>query len=93
MKNRTSSPEPWRDIFSSDKPRMIDPNQTNPRPAHAGGALVAPVTHRSLQPTPEAAKSRVARLRRKQRLLIKKKKRASLLKLTMLPPAPDPLSP
>jgi hypothetical protein len=72
---------------------MIDPNQINPRPAHAGGAFVAPVTHRSLQPTPEAEKSRVARLRRKQRLLIKNKKRASLLKLATLPPAPDPLAP
>jgi hypothetical protein len=72
---------------------MIDPNQTNPRPAHAGGAFVAPVAHRSLQPTPEAAKSRIARLRRKQRLLLKNKKRASLLKLATLPPAPDPLAP
>jgi len=33
--------------------------------------------NRSLQPTPEAAKSRVTRLRRKQRLLLKKSKRAS----------------
>jgi hypothetical protein len=83
---------------------MIDPSQTNaqlstadrllaPRRAHAGGASVAPSIHRSLQPTPEAAKSRVARLRRKQRLLIKKKKRALLLNLNRVPPAPDPLSP
>jgi len=32
---------------------------------------------RSLQPTPEAAKSRATRLRRKQRILLKKSKRAS----------------
>jgi hypothetical protein len=31
----------------------------------------------SLQPTPEAAKSRVTRLRRKRRILIQKSKRAS----------------
>jgi hypothetical protein len=31
----------------------------------------------SLQPTPEAAKSRVTRLRRKQRILIQESKRAS----------------
>jgi hypothetical protein len=31
----------------------------------------------SLQPTPEAAKSRVTRLRRRQRILIQKSKRAS----------------
>jgi hypothetical protein len=30
----------------------------------------------SLQPTPEAAKSRITRLRRKQRMLLKKSKRA-----------------
>jgi hypothetical protein len=30
----------------------------------------------SLQPTPEAAKSRVTRLRRKQRMLLKKSKRS-----------------
>lgn len=32
--------------------------------------------NRSLQPTPEAAKSRVTRLRRKQRILMQKSKRA-----------------
>ena len=31
----------------------------------------------SLQPTPEAAKSRISRLRRKKRILIQKSKRAS----------------
>jgi len=31
----------------------------------------------SLQPTPEAAKSRVTRLRRKRRILLQKSKRAS----------------
>jgi hypothetical protein len=31
----------------------------------------------SLQPTPEAAKSRITRLRRKQRILLRKSKRAS----------------
>jgi crotonobetainyl-CoA:carnitine CoA-transferase CaiB-like acyl-CoA transferase len=48
---------------------------------------------RSLQPTPEAAKSRLARLRRKQRMLIRKSKRVALARSTSLPPAPDPLSP
>jgi hypothetical protein len=82
---------------------MIDPSEktpqppTNgadePRPAQAGGKLAAPGALRSLQPTPEANKSRVARLRRKQRLLIKRRKSESLLNLTALPPAPDPLAP
>lgn len=42
----------------------------------------------SLQPTPEAAKSRVTRLRQKQRLLQKSKRPPALQ-----PPARDPLSP
>lgn len=45
----------------------------------------------SLQPTPEAAKTRAARLRRKQRLLLQRAKRGS--QLSGLPPAPDPLAP
>lgn len=45
---------------------------------------------RSLQPTPEAAQSRLARLRRKQRMLIQKSKRAALTRSTAIPPAPDP---
>ena len=83
---------------------MIDPSETTPqpstrnnaaepRPAQAGGKLAAPGVQRSLQPTPEANKSRVARLRRKQRLLLRKRKSESLLSLTALPPAPDPLAP
>jgi hypothetical protein len=46
-----------------------------------------------LQPTPEAAKTRAARLRRKQRLLLQKAKRAPDSQLGGLPPAPDALAP
>lgn len=45
----------------------------------------------SLQPTPEAAKSRVNRLRKK-RLLIQRSKRGQLSQQT-IPPARDPLAP
>lgn len=45
----------------------------------------------SLQPTPEAAKSRVNRLRKK-RLLIQRSKRAQLSQQT-IPSARDPLAP
>lgn len=47
----------------------------------------------SLQPTPEAAKTRAARLRRKQRLLLQKAKRPPGSQLSAIPPAPDPLAP
>ena len=47
----------------------------------------------SLQPTPEAAKTRAARLRRKQRLLLQKAKRTPGSQLSAIPPAPDPLAP
>lgn len=47
----------------------------------------------SLQPTPEAAKTRAARLRRKQRLLLQKTKRPPGSQLNAIPPAPDPLPP
>lgn len=47
----------------------------------------------SLQPTPEAAKTRTARLRRKQRLLLQKAKRGPGSQLSAIPPAPDPLAP
>jgi len=47
----------------------------------------------SLQPTPEAAKTRAARLRRKQRLLLQKAKRGHGSQLSAIPPAPDPLAP
>ena len=57
-----------------------------PVPAH----VRAP---QSLQPTPEAAKTRAARLRRKQRLLLQKAKRAPGSQLSSIPPAPDPLAP
>jgi hypothetical protein len=46
---------------------------------------------KSLQPTPEAAKTRVNRLRKK-RLLIQRSKR-SLSSQQTLPPARDPLAP
>jgi len=49
--------------------------------------------HQSLQPTPEAAKGRLGRLRRKQRMLSQESKRASLNQLGAIPVAPDPLSP
>ena len=52
-----------------------------------------PKPPRSLQPTPEAAKTRLARLRRKQRMLIQKTKRAAMARSTQIPPASDPLSP
>jgi hypothetical protein len=47
----------------------------------------------SMQPTSEAGKTRVARLRRKQRLLLQKAKREALSQITAIPPAPDPLTP
>ena len=47
----------------------------------------------SLQPTPEAAKTRAARLRRKQRLLMQNAKRPPGSQLSAIPPAPDPLAP
>jgi hypothetical protein len=47
----------------------------------------------SLQPTPEAAQTRAARLRRKQRLLLQKAKRTPGSQLNAIPPAPDPLAP
>jgi hypothetical protein len=61
-------------------------------------ARIRPVpTHvrapQSLQPTPEAAKTRAARLRRKQRLLLQKAKRGPGSQLSGRPPAPDPLAP
>jgi hypothetical protein len=46
---------------------------------------------KSLQPTPEAAKTRVSRLRKK-RLLIQRSKRTPLSQQTM-PPGRDPLAP
>jgi hypothetical protein len=45
---------------------------------------------RSLQPTPEAAKSRLARLRRKQLMLRLDRKHATLGQQTGIRPAPDP---
>jgi hypothetical protein len=47
----------------------------------------------SLQPTPEAAKTRAARLRRKQRLLLQDARRLAAAPSSTLPPAPDPLAP
>jgi hypothetical protein len=52
-----------------------------------------PKPARSLQPTPEAAKTRLARLRRKQRMLIHKSKHGARDRSTSIPPAPDPLAP
>ena len=47
----------------------------------------------SLQPTPEAGKTRAARLRRKQRLILRQAKRALGSQAGGLPPASDPLAP
>ena len=46
----------------------------------------------SLQPTPEAAKSRIARIRRKRRQLILHS-RSVAREMDRLPPAPDPMAP
>jgi len=48
---------------------------------------------RSLQPTPEAAKSRLARLRRKQLMQRRDLRPAMLVPPKAIPPAPDPLGP
>jgi hypothetical protein len=48
---------------------------------------------RSLQPTPEAAKSRLARLRRKQLVLRLDLKRRFLAQQNAIPPARDPMAP
>ena len=47
----------------------------------------------SLQPTPEAAKSRLAQRRRKQLMVQLDLKRAMLAQQDTVPPAPDPLGP
>jgi hypothetical protein len=47
---------------------------------------------KSLQPTPEAAKSRLARLRRRQRLLLHDRKLAKIAKQLALSSSPGPLS-
>jgi hypothetical protein len=57
-----------------------------PVPAHVRAA-------QSLQPTPEAGKTRVARLRRKHRILLQKAKQSFASQLNAPPPAPDPLAP
>lgn len=77
---------------------------TLPGPEEVNSALIARLARlrpvppfvrppQSLQPTPEAAKTRTARLRRKQRLLLQKAKRAPGSQLSAIPPAPDPLAP
>jgi hypothetical protein len=48
---------------------------------------------RSLQPTPEAAKSRLARLRRKQLMQRRDLRHETLVQPKAIPPAPDPLGP
>jgi hypothetical protein len=58
---------------------------------HAVPAVVRPP--QSLQPTPEAAKTRAARLRRKQRLILRQAKRGLGSQTGGLPPAADPLAP
>jgi hypothetical protein len=47
----------------------------------------------SMQPTPEAAKTRAARLRRKRRILLQKSKFAEAARSGAIPPAPDALAP
>jgi hypothetical protein len=77
---------------------------TPPEPDEIRSALIARLARirpvpahvrppQSLQPTPEAAQTRAARLRRKQRLLLQKAKRAPGSQLNAIPPAPDPLAP
>jgi hypothetical protein len=61
-------------------------------------ARIRPVPERlrspkSMQLRPEAGKTRVARLQRRQRLLLQKAKHAAISQLTAIPPAPDPLTP
>jgi|GEM_PF-1663767 len=91
--------------MNEPKPGEIEGTPANPpgtEEVHA--ALIArlsrvrPVPARvkspqSLQPTPEAAKTRAARLRRKQRILLQKSKRVSASQSNAIPPAPDPLAP
>lgn len=80
---------------------MIDPSHNQngedltemPRPAQAGGSRVPPVKHRSLQPTPKAAKTRRVRMLRKLRLLNAARKQTAADVIGAIPPAPDPLSP
>jgi hypothetical protein len=48
---------------------------------------------KSMQPTPEAGKTRVARIQQKRRFLFQKAKGAALSQITAIPPAPDPLMP
>ena len=93
-------------LLNMTEPKSENPGQTPPSPAgsqevHAALierlARIRPVpAHvrppQSLQPTPEAAQTRAARLRRKQRLLLKKAKRLPG-QLSGIPPAPDPLAP
>jgi hypothetical protein len=47
----------------------------------------------SMQVTPEAGRTRAARVGRKQRLMLQKAKHAAISQLTAVPPAPDPLMP
>jgi hypothetical protein len=66
---------------------QLPPHNPNPGPEKAHNALLARLEQlirkpvrppKSLQPTPEAAKSKVRRLRRKRQLLVQRSKRASL---------------
>ena len=90
-----------------NEPKPKEPAETPatpPGPEEVHSALIARLAKvrpvppyvrppKSLQPTPEAAKTRVARLRRKQRLLLQKAKRLPGSQTRAIPPAPDPLAP
>ena len=47
----------------------------------------------SMEVRPEASRARVARVERRQRLVLQRAKRAAISQLTAIPPAPDPLMP
>ena len=79
----TTSPAGSQEVHAALIQRLA---RIRPIPAH-----VRPP--QSMQPTPEAAQTRAARLRRKQRLLLKKAKRPLGSQLSGIPPAPDPLAP
>jgi hypothetical protein len=88
-------------VFILEHFNMIDPahDKQSPAAAQAHAALIARLAQldrkaipvrppKSLQPTPEAAKSRVRRLRKK-RLLIQKSQRALRSEQPSSPPASD----
>ena len=89
-------------MSDSNPDDLANPAAEKSSAEHAQAALIARLARldsnripvrppKSLQPTPEAAKTRVSRLRKK-RLLIQRSKRSLLSQQTM-PPVRDPLAP